>query len=478
MKKSKLIILTFLILNFQFSTFNCFAQFTKIFDFSDSLSGNAPNGNLISVGPYLYGLTAQGGTNPPNIVNGRGVIFKIKPDGTGYTKLLSCNDTTGTHPYGSLVSDGTYLYGMMSLKGKNGDGTAFKIKTDGTGFSKLLDFGTVSSDGRVPSGSFILIGSFLYGMTSSGGTSGKGILFKIKTDGTGYSKLLDFNGTSNGSSPTGTLIYDGTYFYGVTSDGGSADKGVIFRIKLDGTGYSKLMDFSGAGSGKRPVGQLISDGTYMYGTTGSGGGVNDMGIIFRIRTDGTGYTTLHTFQGTTDGRVPSQSLYLSGTTLSGMSTRGGFNDFGVIFKIKTDGTGFSKLLDFNGTPTGSKPFGSFLSDGTFLYAMTSEGGTSGNGVIFKYQIGTIGTKDVTIQNPLFDIYPNPTNGAFTVSLLNQASTGQYYVSILSIYGQIIEEKSFTGIISFETSTWAKGMYFVELEDENGIRVGTKKVVVE
>src|SRR6185369_16406264 len=40
--------------------------------------------------------------------------------------------TTGKSPYGDLVSDGTYLYGMASSGGANTFfGTIFKIKPDG-----------------------------------------------------------------------------------------------------------------------------------------------------------------------------------------------------------------------------------------------------------------------------------------------------------------------------------------------------------
>src|SRR6266850_1722370 len=54
-----------------------------------------------------------------------------------YTKLLDFGSTdNGSHPYSSLVSDGTFLYGMTSEAGSNGVGTIYKIKPDGSGFAK------------------------------------------------------------------------------------------------------------------------------------------------------------------------------------------------------------------------------------------------------------------------------------------------------------------------------------------------------
>ncbi len=66
-------------------------------------------------------------------------FFKVKPDGSGYTKLLDFDDSDGAYPHGSLVSDGTYLYGMTYKGGANGTGIFFRIKTDETGYLKLLD---------------------------------------------------------------------------------------------------------------------------------------------------------------------------------------------------------------------------------------------------------------------------------------------------------------------------------------------------
>src|SRR3990172_3659933 len=101
-----------------------------------------------------------------------------------------------------------------------------------------------------------------------------------------YSKLLDFDGT-NGNEPYGSLISDGTFLYGVTQGGGTSGMGTIFKIKPDGTGFSNLYNFAGAANGSYPKGSLISDGTFFYGMT-SRGGTNDSGTIFKIMPDGTG----------------------------------------------------------------------------------------------------------------------------------------------------------------------------------------------
>ena len=69
-------------------------------------------------------------------------------------------------------------------------------------------------------------------MTASGGTNGLGTIFKLMPDGTGYVSLMDFAGSTNGQFPEGPLISDGTFLYGVTPAGGTANLGVIFKIMI------------------------------------------------------------------------------------------------------------------------------------------------------------------------------------------------------------------------------------------------------
>lgn len=56
-------------------------------------------------------------------------------------------------------------------------------------------------------------------MTSNGGSSNNGTIFKILKDGTGYVKLLNFGGATTGRGPQGSLLYDGTFLYGMTIEG-------------------------------------------------------------------------------------------------------------------------------------------------------------------------------------------------------------------------------------------------------------------
>ncbi|MBI3501014.1 MAG: T9SS type A sorting domain-containing protein [Bacteroidetes bacterium] len=438
------------------------AQYTKLLDFTGLANGGRPHGSLISDGTFLYGMTQQGGAS-----FFYGTIFKIKADGTGYFKLLDfANDTVhGIYPNGSLVSDGVSLYGMTSQGGigncSTGCGTIFKIKPDGTGYSKLLDF--TGANGSQPDGDLIYDGAFLYGMTQVGGTNNFGTIFKIKPDGTGYSKLLDFTG-ANGSTPWGSLISDGTFLYGMTQVGGANNWGTIFKIKPDGTGDTTLLNFSGLANGSDPLGSLIFDGTFLYGMTKSGG-TNNSGTIFKIKPDGTGYSKLLDFTGAANGDTPFGSLISDGTFLYGVTYIGGTNNFGTIFKIKPDGTGYSKLLDFtNDTVHGINPTGSLISDGTFLYGTTIQGGTNNNGTIFKLGIETgVTENNVEID---FTIFPNPFSSQTTLRIDNSFHNAT--LTVYNSFGQTVKQiKNISGqTVVLSRDNLASGLYFVRLTEEN------------
>lgn len=456
MKKS---ILLSLFIIFNYLTVN--AQYTKLYDFSNAMNGWVPTGSLVSDGIFLYGMTQQGGTG---LGTGRGVLFKIMPDGTGYSKLhdFTCNPD-GCYPNGSLIYDGVFLYGATQYGGVGDNGTIFKIKPDGTGYSKLFDFTGLYGDN--PTG-VIMEGTFLYGMTNTDSITGGGNIYKIKSDGTGYSKLFDFTG-ANGFNPSGSLISDGTFLYGTTIQGGVNDSGIVFKIKLDGTGYSKLLDFNGI-NGKHPS-NLIYDSTFLYGTTSSGG-TNNMGVIFKIKTNGMGYSKLLDFAGITNGATPACTLFSDGTFLYGMTEQGGTDSLGTIFKIKSDGTEYFKLLDFTGIANGNSPQGPLISDGTFLYGMTVSGGITGMGTIFKLGLST----GITINNNSneFNVFPNPTLGTFTI----KTNENEYLLIISNIFGENIYQKRIRNQQSeIDLSQQATGIYFVNIKTEK--ETISKKLII-
>jgi uncharacterized repeat protein (TIGR03803 family) len=435
------------------------AQFTKIHDFDGTSDGGYPFCNLYFDGTFLYGVTIYGG------LYGNGTIFKVKPNGTEYTTIFDFNaEVSGFNAYATLISDGTYLYG--TTKGSevaNIHGSVYKIKPDGTEFSTLLTF--TSLNGSTPWSGLYLIGDVLYGMTMYGAQGST--IYKLKTDGSDFATIFIFTESTSGYSPYGELIYDGTYLYGTTA--GFA--GNVFKILPDGTGFTTLVNFGNAPNGNFPYGSLISDGTFLYGTTGTGG-VYDMGTVFKVKHDGSEYQQLFSFSGT-NGQQPMDNLVQLGDYIYGMTMFGGTSSYGTVFRIKADGTGFSKLLDFDGTNNGCYPRRSVITDGTALYGMTSSCGANNWGVIFKLIPENLGNTEVS-PRPEMVVYPNPTQGLITIAV---QSVAQYQIEVYNILGVLITTQTATSQqTTVDLTHQPAGVYIVKVSDDNQNTIHQKIVI--
>ena len=350
--------------------------------------GATPWGSLMSDGSTLYGMCSAGGQF------GKGMIFKLNNNGSGYAPVYSFSGgaNNGDTPYDGLTMAGSMLYGMTASGGSGDLGVIFKVAPDGQGFTVLHSF-SGGLDGYGPEGNVVVGGSTLYGVTPHGlAPSDNGAVFKMNLDGTAFSTLHGFSGgTNDGRRAFGTLSLVGTTLYGMTARGGSTSGGILFRVNTDGTGFTLLHDFTGGeNDGSVPFGSLTVAGSRMYGMTFQGGD-NDAGVVFEMNLDGTGFNLLHEFAGgPEDGSDPSASLCLVGSTLYGLTERGGDADLGVMFQLQTDGSGFSLLHEFAGGPSdGSEPTGDLIVNGSMLYGMTPFGGENGWGTIFSYQIPQI-----------------------------------------------------------------------------------------
>jgi uncharacterized repeat protein (TIGR03803 family) len=306
--------------------------YTLLHTFTGSRNDGAnPLGSLTLSNGTFYGLTSQGGFG--------GVLFKMNLDGSGYTNLyneFTGNGGNGLNPAATPTLSGSMVYGTTVVGGVNGGGVVFRENINGSAFTNLHVFGSGASDGSLPYGSLTLTNGLLYGMTEHGGSNDFGVLFRMNTNGgSSYTNLHSFaGGAGDGAYPGGDLLLSGTNFYGMTQEGGTNNYGVVFRVNMDGNGYTDLHSFAaGAGDGASPYGSLTLTNSALYGMTSAGGTANH-GVVFQINTDGTGYTNLYSFAGyPSDGAAPWGSLTLSGSTLYGMTEYGGTNNDGVVFAL-------------------------------------------------------------------------------------------------------------------------------------------------
>ena len=254
-----------------------------------------------------------------------------------------------------------------------------------------------NADGVSPSAGLAVFGDSLYGTTTAGGASGIGTVFKVALDGSGFTVLHSFaRNVEGGWTPTSALIVDANTLFGSAA-------GSVFKMNTDGTGFTNLHIFSFT-DGMGP-GRLILSSNALYGTTqdgGTSGNLLAVGTVFTINTDGSGFTSLYNFTNTgADGFTPNDGLVLDSNTLYGTTCLGGVSDGGTVFKINKDGTGFAMLHSF--TPLtnfinadGAMPRTGLVLAGNRLYGTTSWGGRFGWGTLFA--LNTNGSGFIVLHN--------------------------------------------------------------------------------
>jgi uncharacterized repeat protein (TIGR03803 family) len=325
-------------------------------------------------------------------------IFALKRDGTEFHVVYSLATTNGYYPHGLIEGPDGALYG--SADGEDPQFTSFarifKVNKNGSGFKTLHSFvGQLCCGNYTAAGLAIGKDGWLYGTTDRGGpfstnafdrlSGGMGTAFKLQTDGTGYTVVHDFGSatTHDGTIAASRLIAarDGL-LYGTTADGGADNLGTLFRVNRDGSGYKLLSSLH-----VTPSRGLIegSDGQF-YGTGAPGGSV------FTVGKDGNGYAVVHTadslaFGGDSD-LIESKDGVLYVTTEAGFTS-----GMGAILKLNKDGSAYTVLHQFGLFADGLAPRGGLLegSDGV-LYGTTWIGDPpnvtgapfpGGLGVVFK-----------------------------------------------------------------------------------------------
>jgi len=289
--------------------------------FNSTLEGGAPQAKL-AVPPVLTTPAIYFGTLYSDGPLGGGAVYSFN-SGSGWLQPLHQWSLTGTtggldgaNPLGQLVvtfkspplivpraAQATpllvtnldlstlQLYGITKTGGSNNWGTVYCVDGNGSNFMVLHHFNLDGSDGANPMGGMVLSGRVLYGTTSYGGANYDGTIFKINIDGSGFTILTNFDYSTTGSSPKGDLILSGATLYGTTYFGGTNGGGTIYSIDTNGANFTLLYSFTspvynGNGGytnvdGGWSVAGVVMAGGDLVGTTPYGG-TNGVGTAYRL----------------------------------------------------------------------------------------------------------------------------------------------------------------------------------------------------
>ncbi len=346
------------------------------------------------------------------------------PDGVAlhrFNPLSNGLNLDGANPAAGLALLGNVLCGATLNGGLQGAGTAFSVSLDGTNFNAFHSFNLGASDAGHAQGDLLVSSNNLYGTGIAGGGTAAGAVYLASTNGS-VSVLRSFSAVSadtatnfGGASPSGALVLSGNMLYGTATAGGAAANGTVFALSTNGAVFTVLHDFSALDSnagtnsdGAAPCGGLVLAGDKLYGAA-SAGGAGGAGVIFSVSTNGSNFTTLHSFAPldpltatNRDGAFPFGGLIVADGKLYGAASAGGAAGKGVIFSVGTNGLDFTVLRNFSATDSltgtnadGASPCAALAMSGGRLYGAAARGGRGGSGTVFS--IGTDGAQFRTLH---------------------------------------------------------------------------------
>ncbi|MBK7691218.1 MAG: T9SS type A sorting domain-containing protein [Bacteroidetes bacterium] len=363
--------------------------------------------------PTFIGLNSMGG-------EGFGTIFKTDITGNSYQVLstLTPNNPGIGSMYGQLCeATNGKMYGVCTNGGPATlDGVLFSYDPIANTYAKHYHFDTL--DGNWPYGALIqATNGKLYGTASGGGATGSGVILEFDIANNTYTKKIDFNGITRRIPIGGLMQAPNGKLYGLTSEGGLFNNGVLYEYDYVTNTLTSKKDLS-VSTGYTPYGALVTASNGKLYALTVAGGLNGYGTIIEYNYGNNTLSNVHDFDGI-NGSFPFGSLTLANNgLLYGMTQNGGINGKGVIFEYHYLTYQFVKKIDLD-IANGEFPVGSLLkANNSKLYGLTPNGGVYNNGVLFEYN---------TVNNTYLKLYDFENfEGANPNYSLMQSANGKLY----------------------------------------------------
>jgi uncharacterized repeat protein (TIGR03803 family) len=350
---------------------------TTLATFSTSTGTKPVDGVILDSLGNLYGTTYTGGTY--NV----GTVFSVPAGGGAVNTLVNFNTTNGASPVVTVTADSSgNLYGVTTLGGSSNYGTVFKVPEAGGPLTTIVSF--TKTNGAEPEGALLAdaAGNF-YGTTAYGGQGNDGTLFKIAAGGGALTTLGYFTGGSNGSTPEGKLAFTkGGQLAGTTINGGDSLDGALYFTKTTPAPiYSSSSMTNAIGTGLNG-GVVVDSSLDVFGTAYLGGS-DGYGSVYKWTPSG-GFALLASFNSTNGSHPFGGSLIVDAAgNLFGTTESGGMYNLGTVFEIPEAGGPITTVFSFNGTD-GSDPVGGLTVDASGnIYGTTALGGANNLGTVYE-----------------------------------------------------------------------------------------------
>ena len=341
----------------------------------------------------MYGTASGGGSE------GNGVVYRLAREGEGWVlspiysfRVFGSHD--GLIPYSRVLfgPDGL-LYGTTNGGGAHNFGTVYSLRPPATAcktalcpwLETILYSFTGGSDGGYPQFGDLVFDQAgnIYGTTSNGGSSNNGVVFKLTRSGASWTEsvIWDFTGGNDGGGPYAGVIFDNAgNLYGTATYGGSSFQGTAYELSPTASGWNEttLYSFTNSDNGN-PYGGLLMDAHGdLFGTTG--GFLPGAAYELTPNNGAWSFTLLQTFTGELGDSFAAPTFDSQGNLYGSLSNDGSELD-GEIFKLTPSGNQwiYSAFYQFVNFSTGVEPTGSLIFDAAGnMYGTAFVGGSPGS----------------------------------------------------------------------------------------------------
>lgn len=225
---------------------------------------------------------------------------------------------------------------------------------------------------------------------------------------------------------TVTCSYAQPQLWGLTAKGGTDSSGNIFKIKGDGTGFQSVHSFTGMiNKGSNP--SLLCEGSVpnkVYGIANAGG-ANGLGTLFSYDYTTNVCTVLKQLDSTTGFNCKGGlTMNFYNNKLYGLMKQGGSNNGGTLVEYNETTNNFAVLLNFESFTNGIEPVGALTAVGSMMYGCTSQGTSSSLGGVFSYDLSQPPSSSFA---QVFNFSTIPNTGYETDGFIAKSFSGKLYV---------------------------------------------------
>lgn len=284
-------------------------------------------------------------------------------------------------------------------------------------------------------GNIIQENNMLYGGTG-------GLLFSFDLATMTYASLHAYASTPDGKS-TGAISMSGDTIYGINEEGGANANGTVYSYNLTSNTFNVLEDVP---SNSTYTG-VVTSGDNLY-TVKLDSAVGYSIAAMDLSAGTPAFSTVAAIDSTSNGYNPGPNLSEFKGIIYGIMNNGGSNNIGGLFKVETSSNTLSQVISFD-TITGFYSYNSEL----YITDITEKPNS---------------INDFSIENE-FSIYPNPSNGKYSIDSKDVIS-----FTVYNNVGTLILTK--TKSSQLDLTNYSAGIYFIKVETSHGIL--TKKLIKE